>query len=57
MRWSLTIATITKEGLLVNKNDKPFIPTHEFIVVVTQQVLDGLLTAANIQFGHPTSSD
>ena len=57
IRWSLTIATIIKKGLLVNKNDKPFIPSHECIVVVTQQVLDGLLTATNIQFAHPTSSD
>lgn len=58
IRWSLTIiAPFTKEGLLVNKNDKPFIPSHEFIVVVTQQVLDGLPTATNIQSGHPTSSD
>jgi len=55
IKWSLTIASITKERLLVNKNDKPFIPSHECIVLVTQQELDGLLTATNI--GHPTSSD
>ena len=46
-----------KKGLLVNKNNKPFLLSHKCIVVVTQQVLDGLLTATNIQLGHPTSSE
>ena len=46
--------TITKNGLLVVKRDKPFAPLQECIVI-PRQVLDSLLTALHIRLSHPSS--
>ena len=45
--------TIASDGLLVVREDQPFHPTRERIVV-PRSVLDGLLTAIHIRFNHPT---
>ena len=49
----LNVTTIARDGLIVVKRNEPFAPSRECIVV-PQQVLDGLLTALHIQFGHPS---
>ena len=49
----LKSVTIANDGLLVVREDPPFQPTRERIVV-PRRVLEGLLTAIHIHFSHPT---
>lgn len=51
----LRLVTIASDGLLVVKEDKPFLRTLEKIVI-PRQVLDGLLTAIHLRFSHPKPS-
>jgi len=50
----LNSVTIAKDGLLVVRQEQPFSPTAERIVV-PRSVLDGLVTALHIQLLHPTA--
>ena len=45
--------TIANDGLLIVRDNQPFQPARERIVV-PRSVLDGLLTALHIRFGHPS---
>ena len=49
----LRFTSIASDGLLIVREDKPFHPTRERIVV-PRSVLDGLLTAIHIRFHHPS---
>ncbi len=49
----LKSVTIASDGLLVVRDDLPFQPTRECIVMPCR-VLEGLLTAIHIRFSHPT---
>ncbi len=49
----LRVLTIASDGLLVVREDKPFHPTRERIVV-PRQLIDGLLTAVHLRFSHPS---
>lgn len=46
-------ASIANDGLLIVREDPPFHPTRERIIV-PRAVLDGLLTALHFRFNHPT---
>jgi hypothetical protein len=48
----LKLVSIANDGLLVVRDDKPFLPTQDRIVV-PRAVLDGLLTALHLRFQHP----
>lgn len=50
----LRLLNIASDGLLIVKDDKPFLPTLERMVV-PRSVLDGLLTALHLRFTHPSS--
>ena len=45
--------TVARDSLLVVRDNQPFQPTRERIVV-PRSVVDGLVTAIHIRFGHPT---
>lgn len=49
----LNIATLVRDGLLVVKKQLPFTPFQECIVV-SRQILDGLLTLLHIKLNHPS---
>ena len=49
----IQIATVARDGLLAVREDVPFCPTQE-LIIVPRSVLHGLLTAIHIRFDHPT---
>jgi len=46
--------TIASDGLLVVRQDRPFLPTQQRIVV-PRDILCGFLTALHMRFNHPTT--
>ena len=53
-RYLSNKVVLSREGLVVKKESKPFTPVTERIVV-PQQSLHGLLMALHLQLGHPSS--
>ena len=51
----LNVTTIAKDALPVVKRNEPLAPTRGCIVV-TRQVVGGLLTALHIELSHPSSN-
>lgn len=49
----LNVASLSRDGLLVVKQNTPFVKSTNSIIV-PRQVLDGLLTALHIRLGHPS---
>ena len=49
----LQVATITRDGLLVVRQERPFLPQQERIIV-PRKALQGLLTVLHLQLSHPT---
>ena len=50
----ISVATVSRDGLLVVKRDSPLSTTRECIIV-PRQVLHGFVTALHIQLDHHTS--
>ena len=49
----LSCTSIARDGVLIVKHSKPFVPASEAIIV-PRSVLDGLLTALHIKLNHPS---
>ena len=49
----LNVASVSKDGLLVVPRSQPLTPSTE-LIVVPRSVLDGLLTALNVNLDHPS---
>ncbi len=49
----LSVATTSKDGLIVVPRSEPLVASRE-LIVVPRQVLDGLLTALHIKLVHPS---
>ena len=49
----LNVASVAKDGLLVVRRVDPLLPPAD-LIVVSRNVLDGLLTALHIKLSHPT---
>ena len=49
----LRVCTLGRDGILVVKDEVPFLPTRE-LLVVSRHVLPGLLTALHLKLQHPT---
>ena len=48
-------ATIGRDGLLVVKQSRPFLPEAE-LIIVPLSILHGLITSLHLQLGHPTAT-
>lgn len=51
----LTTSTLARDGVVVVRQDVPFAPSRE-LIVVPRQVLDGLLTAIHLKLSHPSKN-
>ena len=49
----LSVASITRDGMLVVRRNVPLVPSTEFIIV-PRSVLHGLVTALHIKLDHPS---
>lgn len=49
----LSVATISKDGLLVVRRNDPLVPSTE-LIIVPRSVLDGLVSALHIKLNHPS---
>ena len=49
----LQVATIARDGLLVEKRDVPFSPSRE-CNVIPRDILHGILTSLHLQLNHPS---
>jgi hypothetical protein len=48
-------AKIARDGLLIVKQARPFLPENE-LIIVPLSLLHGLLTSLHLQLGHPTAT-
>ena len=51
----LNTATLARDGVVVVRQDVPFAPSRE-LIVVPRRVLDGLLTAIHLKLSHPSKN-
>ena len=49
----LSVATISRDGLLVVRRNDPLLPPAD-LIIVPRNVLDGLITALHIRLDHPS---
>ena len=51
----LRVSTLSRDGIIIVKEDIPFAPSRS-LIVVPRHVLSGLLTALHLKLNHPTKS-
>ena len=51
----LAVASIAKDGLLVDPRNDPLQPSSE-LIIVPRSVLDGFVTALHLRLDHPSKS-